>query len=185
MPLRGRPAWVLSRPALAIPRILTVFTIRLFGPVCRSERCYLAAEAATRTRSVQKTIPQQLAGQSGSDAPCCGPAAARAKERRESARRSPPNATSLKELSTAPPPFNVDSQPHEDVFFTAVHLRRPQLHESAHTLSPPYHVRVLLENDLRIIPGISVLYIVNAPFLLKLYGYIQNEEKILAISRNF
>ena len=90
-----------------------------------------------------------------------------------------------RKLSNSSTSFQYNSQPHEDVFFTAAHLRRPQLHESAHTLSPPYHVRVLLENDLRIIPGISVLYIVNAPFLLKLYGYIQNEEKILAISRNF
>ena len=129
-------------------------------------------------------MSQQLAGQSGGAAPCPEPySVLHAPVGREV--RCHPASPNQKTLSTAPPPFNVNSPPHEDVLFTAVHLRRPQLHESAHTLSPPYHVRVLLENDLRIIPGISVLYILNAPFLLKLYGYIQNEEKILAISRNF
>lgn len=98
-------------------------------------------------------MSQRPAGQSGGDALCYGPfAATRAGERRESARRSHPKASTKNYLSTAPPPFNVNSQPHEDVFFTAAHLRRPHLQKSAHTLSPPYHVRDLRENDLRNYP---------------------------------
>lgn len=57
-----------------------------------------------------------------------------------------------KKFSNSSTSFQYNSQPHEDVFFTAAHLRRLQLHESAHTLSPPYHVRDLRENELRNYP---------------------------------